>query len=467
MAIFAGAFDERIALTIGQESGGGGYTTWRVSELKAGAVETLEATDYNWFEDGLKDFFGKVSKLPEDHHELMAMVAPRALLVTGNPDYIWLSDESGYVGSKAAKEVWKALGIPDRFGYSIVGGHAHCAVPASQIPEIGAFVDKFLLGKDTVNTDIATTPYTTDLTPWITWTTPTLANDTSVIVWTTLSSPSDLQTGVDTTISFKWNKMQGAEKFYIQVSLNPGFTILDKSDSTTTDTVKTLTGLSKAKRYYWRVLGKTAAGVDLWSNTWSFITTVSLPAAPQLISASPTYPTRGDVFTLTWNKVQDAEQYLVYLSKVQTFASNLRTASPSDTVITFTSLSKGQEYYWQVQANNFVGSGPWSAIDSFTAAVPAGVKEVEGIPTEYSINQNYPNPFNPTTIIKYALPKTALTKISIYDLLGREIQILIDKEVEAGYHEINFNGDNFPSGIYFYRMQSGDFTQTKKMILLK
>ena len=129
MAIFAGAFDERIALTIGQESGGGGYTTWRYSEEinKIESVETLGKTDYNWFKDGMREFSSAVSKLPEDHHELMAMVAPRALLVTGNPDYVWLADESGHVGSKAAKEVWNTLGVPDRFGYSIVSGHQHCA----------------------------------------------------------------------------------------------------------------------------------------------------------------------------------------------------------------------------------------------------------------------------------------------------------------------------------------------------
>jgi hypothetical protein len=90
---------------------------------------------------------------------------------------VWLGDESGHVGSNAAKEIWKALGVPDRFGYSIVGGHSHCAVPTSQIPEIEAFVDKFLLGNTAVNTDISTTPYHTDLSKWITWETPPLYDD--------------------------------------------------------------------------------------------------------------------------------------------------------------------------------------------------------------------------------------------------------------------------------------------------
>lgn len=158
MTLFAGAFDERIALTIAQESGGGGYTAWRVSET-LGNVETLGRTSHVWFMEDLFKFAKDVPKLPYDHHELMAMVAPRALFVTGNPNYEWLADESGYVASRATQRIYKTLGVPDRFGFSIVGGHPHCQVPDSQIPEIAAFVDKFLLGKTTANTNIETHPY--------------------------------------------------------------------------------------------------------------------------------------------------------------------------------------------------------------------------------------------------------------------------------------------------------------------
>ena len=159
MALFAGAFDERIALTIAQESGGGGAPAWRVSET-IGDVEKLGATDHNWFKEDMFQFAGlNVSKLPHDHHELMAMVAPRALLVTGNTDFMWLANPSCYVSARAAHEVWKAFGKGDRFGFYIDGGHNHCAVPTSQRPAIEAFVNKFLLGDSTVNTDITVHPY--------------------------------------------------------------------------------------------------------------------------------------------------------------------------------------------------------------------------------------------------------------------------------------------------------------------
>ena len=167
---FAGAFDERIALTIAQESGGGGAAAWRVSET-LGKVETLGVTSHVWFMESMFQFAGKnVSKLPYDHHELMAMIAPRALLCLGNPDYVWLADESGYVSCRAASEVWKTFGIPDRFGFSIVWGHMHCNLPKSEYPEVEAFVDKFLPGNKNANTNVTTNPYEqVDYIRWFNW----------------------------------------------------------------------------------------------------------------------------------------------------------------------------------------------------------------------------------------------------------------------------------------------------------
>ena len=159
MALYCGAFDERIALTIAQEPGGGGAAAWRVSResTKAGKnLEDIDKTDYHWFLESQKENFhgDSVYRLPYDQHELCALVCPRALLLLGNPDYEWLADGSMLVSAKAAKDVWKQYGIGDRMGYSIVNGHGHCQLPESQYPEVQAFIDKFLLGKKTETRDI-------------------------------------------------------------------------------------------------------------------------------------------------------------------------------------------------------------------------------------------------------------------------------------------------------------------------
>jgi hypothetical protein len=368
MALFAGAFDERVALTIAQESGGGGATSWRYSQSEPpNTVEKIENTDYNWFMNSMKQFSGdNVSHLPEDHHELMAMCAPRALYVTANPDVVWLSNPSCYVCSKGCQQVYNALGIADRFGYSVVGGHGHCQFPDSQQPEVAAFVEKFLLGNNTVNTNIATTPYATDLTPWITWNTPTLSSQPSYSSWTALIYPSNLQVGLDKNITFQWSKITDAAKYYIQLSVDPTFTSISRTDSTTTDTVKTITALLAGKKYFWRVQATNATGSSgPWSNVWNFTTFTTLPTVPQLVAATP-YPNRDGWITFTWRKVANADQYAIQLSDAQSFAAVTFAATASDSLKILYGFSEGQKIYWRVQAQNVAGSGPWSDVSNYT-----------------------------------------------------------------------------------------------------
>jgi len=466
MALFAGAFDERIALTIAQESGGGGATSWRYSQTEpSGTVETIGATSHQWFSENMFQFSGgNVSKLPEDHHELCAMCAPRALYVTGNPDYTWLSNPSCYVNSMAVAQIYSELGVPDRFGFSIVGGHLHCQVPDSQIPEIGAFVDKFLLGIDTVATSFGDTPYDTDLSPWVTWTAPGLSNGASAIEWTALRFPANLQTGLDTSVTMRWTRVPDAAKYIFQLTSDPTFTSIDRSDSTTGDTIKSITGLARDVRYYWRVKLVSAAAVGLWSNIWSFIT-VSSPGKPHLLNAIPVQDETG-FMTYTWNGVPYADQYAVQECTDQTFTRLFRSGSTPDTSITFSGHSDGQPYYWRVQAVNLAGSGLWSDVSEFTFSA-TGIKQESGVPAESSISQNYPNPFNPTTRIEFALAHTGRTRVVIYDLLGREVETLVDRELNVGYYEMSVDAANLPSGVYFYRIESPNFVQTKKMVVMR
>jgi len=90
-----------------------------------------------------------------------------------------------------------------------------------------------------------------------------------------------------------------------------------------------------------------------------------------------------------------------------------------------------------------------------------------GLPSEFNLSQNYPNPFNPSTVINFTLPKSGNVNLAIYDVLGREVEILVDQEMKVGSYKVDFDASKLTSGIYFYTIQSGNFVQTKKMILLK
>ncbi|MFN3871709.1 MAG: T9SS type A sorting domain-containing protein [Ignavibacterium sp.] len=114
-------------------------------------------------------------------------------------------------------------------------------------------------------------------------------------------------------------------------------------------------------------------------------------------------------------------------------------------------------------------SGSTSAIVKYSLVTD--VEDEEQIPTEFSLNQNYPNPFNPSTKIKFSIPNVgselAQTVLKVYDILGNEVATLVNEERPAGVYEVEFNASQLSSGIYFYKLSSGSFTEIKKMTLIK
>ena len=136
-------------------------------------------------------------------------------------------------------------------------------------------------------------------------------------------------------------------------------------------------------------------------------------------------------------------------------------------------------YYELEPAGNWVS--PWSMAGGKTAIVirttkvyafsPGNVnpvKEENNVTvSDYSLDQNFPNPFNPSTMISYQLPVNANVTLKVFDILGNEIATLVNEEKQAGDYEVEFNGKAFTSGVYFYRLNTGGFIQTKKMLLLK
>ncbi|MEJ2616455.1 MAG: T9SS type A sorting domain-containing protein [Ignavibacteriaceae bacterium] len=96
-----------------------------------------------------------------------------------------------------------------------------------------------------------------------------------------------------------------------------------------------------------------------------------------------------------------------------------------------------------------------------------GIEKSDIIINTFNLYQNYPNPFNPTTKIKYSIPTQSKVMIKVYDILGNELETLVNKENPAGIYELNWNAANLPSGVYFYQLRTGGFIETKKMVLLR
>jgi hypothetical protein len=98
---------------------------------------------------------------------------------------------------------------------------------------------------------------------------------------------------------------------------------------------------------------------------------------------------------------------------------------------------------------------------------PTAIDENVPVPDHFFLSNNYPNPFNPTTTIQYGLPEMSHVSVEIYDILGRKVTSLVNEEQPAGYYKINWTGDGKSTGMYFYRIHAGTFTETKKMLMLK
>jgi hypothetical protein len=113
----------------------------------------------------------------------------------------------------------------------------------------------------------------------------------------------------------------------------------------------------------------------------------------------------------------------------------------------------GRVYFWGVQINN---------------QTLVGVEEVAGLqPEQFTLEQNYPNPFNPTTTIQFSLPIKSTVSVKVFDILGREVRTLVNDVKSPGTYKVLFDGTGLASGTYFYRMEAGNYIDTKKLLLLK
>lgn len=182
-ALVAGAFDERIALTIPQESGSGGDACWRTSRAMLVNHQLFTQTAWEiisenvWFSTSFDPFGANnytVGLLPFDHHELAGLVAPRGLYSTENVGFLWLGDWSNYECMKVGNKIFQALSVPTNQGFSQDGPHDHCSFPADQEGEIAAFFSKFLLDEP-ADTDVFRTVGNWTYNPsWAPWEVPTL-----------------------------------------------------------------------------------------------------------------------------------------------------------------------------------------------------------------------------------------------------------------------------------------------------
>ncbi|HEY6192826.1 MAG TPA: T9SS type A sorting domain-containing protein [Bacteroidota bacterium] len=193
------------------------------------------------------------------------------------------------------------------------------------------------------------------------------------------------------------------------------------------------------------------------------------PANPSGLSATQIVAEGGGEVVLSWapNLDPDFDHFDVYRSTTPNF--DPKAGQPIATVTNDQyfdpDVSKGAEYYYKVSASDHAGNE--SGYSNEVNIIVAGVNDQNGIPDRYSLGQNYPNPFNPSSIIEYALPGRGFVSLKVFNMLGVEVATLVQEEESPGYKSIRFDASGLPGGVYLYRLTAGNFTESKKMVLIK
>lgn len=202
---------------------------------------------------------------------------------------------------------------------------------------------------------------------------------------------------------------------------------------------------------------------------------VTMPLAPKLALPANNATNAFVNPSFQWYTACSARTYELQVSTSSTFATLALSRSSIDSTYhdisrfaTSSHLASNTTYFWRVRAVNPTGTGGWSTVWNFTTSTTVGVKEAPiATPQVYTLDQNYPNPFNPSTTIAFQVPMASHVTLKIYDLLGKEIVTLVNEQKSPGAHQVRFDAAGLSGSVYFYRMQAGQFTQTRKLLLLR
>jgi N-acetylneuraminic acid mutarotase len=281
-----------------------------------------------------------------------------------------------------------------------------------------------------------------------------------------LVSPANGVINLQPTILFKWNSVPTATSYRIKVATDSTFTAVVKDSIVIIDSL-ILTDFSPNGLYYWKVAAINIAGTGAYSDIWNFRVIPSIPPAPVLVSPANGTTNLQPTILFKWNSVPTATSYRIKVATDTSFTAIVKDSTVSADSLVLSGFLANGHYYWEVAAINISGIGAYSSIWAFQIN-PTGINNYSSIiPKEFKLHNNFPNPFNPTTKIRFDLPKNVSVKIIVFDITGREIQQLVNRQLSAGAYEYEFNGSNFASGIYFYRIQAGNFTNVKRMVLIK
>jgi len=264
-----------------------------------------------------------------------------------------------------------------------------------------------------------------------------------------------------------WNSSDGPTSYTLQIATDERFTELVNMTPDIPGTVRKISGLLNNTLYHWRVSATNENGTSAYSTAWRFTTIIAAPSNPSPPDNATGVPTNP---TLSWSNVDGAISYRVEVAENLLFSSLVYSQSHlTATFQQIPGLEPFTKYYWRLVASNGEMPSAFSPAWSFTTGgSPTSVEQSDtGAPTDFALHQNYPNPFNPVTTIHFSVPKESHIVLSVYNSLGVEIEVLVNRTVSPGTYQVQWIPQNIPSGTYFCRLRAPGFTSTRKLLLLR
>jgi len=275
-----------------------------------------------------------------------------------------------------------------------------------------------------------------------------------------LTSPANNVKNIDTVVTFKWQAAQDASSYTLQIDDDSLFNSPIKNLTGITGTIKTVNGFNYGAKYFWRVISVAADGSSAFSEKWNYVTKL-LP--PTNIMAIATNVKKVD---LSWNDKFTTETGFVIERKPEGGSYSKISNVPANTIsYADTNVEENKTYYYRLKTVNDLTESSYSS--DIKVTTPVSVNDDNKTPKSYALNQNYPNPFNPETTIKFSIIETGNVKLTVYNSIGKLVSTIVNEQLSPGNYSYKFNASEFSSGVYFYKLETNNFSQIKKMILLK
>ena len=267
-------------------------------------------------------------------------------------------------------------------------------------------------------------------------------------------------------IMLRWSSYGHITGSHLQISPDSLFVSPSVNDSTLKTSALLWSGASAGTRYFWRARVKNEEGISGWSSTGSFST------APPFIAV--TDPAAGAKVTLGAQTVIRWESNFGALVNIRLYRNGVFTLKIIDSTV-----NTGR-YAWKADSNKVNADTTYTiriliSADTtmfaesrkFSIGRTTGVKDDLPVVTDFALLQNYPNPFNPKTVLSYMLPVVSHVRLVVYDVLGREVALLVNESKTPGSYSAEFNASGLASGVYIYRLMAGNSVACRKMVLMK